>query len=64
MDNCMVMTDRVNRQQKAFEEVLWHCRAWGLNWRTSIEPKIEQKEIIGYYVLDETRSTTVATVMI
>lgn len=58
------MVDRVNRQQKAFAEALWHCRAWGLNWRTHIEPKIENKEITGYYVLDETRSTTVATVII
>lgn len=58
------MVDRVNRQQKAFAEALWHCRAWGLDWRTHIEPKIENKEITGYYVLDETRSATVATVII
>ena len=58
------MTDRIIRQQKAFEEALWHCRAWGLNWRTNIEPRIEHNEITGYYVLDETRSTTVATVTI
>lgn len=58
------MVDRVNRQQKAFAEALWYCRAWGLNWRTNIKPKIESKEITGYYVLDETRSTTVATVQI
>ena len=58
------MVDRIERQQRAFAEALWHCRAWGLNWRTNIEPKIENKEITGYYVLDETRSTTVATVQI
>lgn len=58
------MVDRISRQQKAFAEALWYCRAWGLDWRTHIEPKIESKEITGYYVLDETRSTTVATVQI
>ena len=58
------MVDRIERQQRAFAEALWHCRAWGLNWRTNIEPRIERKEITGYYVLNETRSTTVATVQI
>ena len=58
------MVDRINRQTRAFAEALWHCRVWGLNWRTNIEPRIERKEITGYYVLDETRSTTVATVQI
>lgn len=58
------MVDRINRQTRAFAEALWHCRAWGLNWRINIKPKIENKEITGYYVLDETRSTTVATVQI
>lgn len=56
------MTDRLNRQQKAFAEALWYCHAWGLNWKTNIEPKVEKREIVAYYVLDETRSTTVAIV--
>jgi hypothetical protein len=50
------------RQQKAFELALWYCRAYGLNWKLHIRPVIENKEIIGYYVLDETKSTTVKTI--
>jgi hypothetical protein len=56
------ITNRIKRQQKAFELALWYCRAYGLNWKLHIRPVIENKEIIGYYVLDETKSTTVKTI--
>jgi len=56
------ITNRIQRQQKAFELALWYCRAFGLNWKSHIRPVIENKEIVGYYVLDETKSTTVQTI--
>lgn len=56
------MKDRINRQSEAFKEALEYCKIFGLNWRTNIQPKIEAKEITGYYVLDETFSTTVKTI--
>ena len=56
------ITNRIQRQQKAFELALWYCRVYGLNWRLHIIPVIENKEIVGYYVLDETKSTTVKVV--
>lgn len=58
----LAMVDRISRQQKAFAEALRCCRAWGLNWRTNIEPRVEGNEITGYHILDETRSTTVKTI--
>jgi hypothetical protein len=57
------MTDRIKRQDEAFREALWCCRLYGLNWRNHVIPKIEKKEITGYYVLDETRSTAIKTIM-
>ena len=48
----------------AFVEALDYCRLYGLNWRDHIIPKRDNGKIVGYYVLDETKSTTVATVEI
>lgn len=56
------MTDRVNRQSEAFNEALDYCKIFGLDWKKHIEPKVEKKEITGYYILDETRSTAVKTI--
>ena len=58
------MTNRVARQSEAFETALAYCNTYGLDWKEHIYPKIDDKEIIGFYVLDETKSTTVATVML
>lgn len=58
------MTDRIKRQQEAFRQALWYCRILGLDWKNHIEPKIEKNEIVGYYVLDETRSTTVKIILL
>ena len=58
------MTSRIARQSKAFDTAMMYCRVYGLNWREHIVPKKENNEIIGFYVLDETKSTTVATVML
>lgn len=56
--------NRILRQSKAFKNALDYCRIYGLYWRTNIQPIIEKNEIIGYYVIDETFSTTVVTIMI
>lgn len=61
--NCKHMRDRVNRQSEAFREALWYCRHFGLDWKKHIEPKVERSEIIGYYVIDSTRSTAVKTIL-
>lgn len=58
------MTNRINRQSEAFQTALDYCKIFGLDWRRHIEPKIKDKHVVGYYVIDETRSTTVATVEI
>lgn len=62
------MKDRINRQSEAFREALDYCKILGLDWHHHVYPKIEKRagidEITGFYVLDETRSTTVKTVMI
>jgi len=58
------INNRIARQSKAFKNALDYCRIYGLDWHTNIRPMIENQEIVGYYVIDETFSTTVATVMI
>lgn len=56
------MRDRINRQSEAFNEALWYCKHYGLDWRKHIEPKIERNEVVGYWVLDESLSTTLKTI--
>ena len=58
------MTNRVARQSEAFKTALSYCNTYGLDWKEHIMPKYENREIVGFYVLDETKSTTVATVML
>ena len=48
----------------AFIEALDIARLHGLNWRDYVRPKFENDRLVGYYVLDETKSTTIKTVMI
>lgn len=48
----------------AFVEALEICRLHGLDWKEHVMPKYENRKIVGYYVLDETRSTTITTVEI
>ncbi|MDD2475839.1 MAG: hypothetical protein PHI32_08005 [Dysgonamonadaceae bacterium] len=48
----------------AFIEALEIARLNGLNWRDYVRPKFENDRLVGYYVLDETKSTTIRTVMI
>ena len=60
------MTNRIDRQPEAFREALWHCKHQGLDWRRHIQPKTEKRngisEITGYYILDESMSTTLKTI--
>ena len=56
--------NRIDRQAAAFNEALEYCRIYGLNWRNHIEAMIKDKQIVGYYVIDETFSTAVARIEI
>lgn len=56
--------NRIERQSNAFKKALDYCQLYGVDWHTNIQPIIENKEIIGYWVIDETFSTTVAEVLI
>ena len=56
--------NRIDRQAVAFNEALEYCRIYGLDWRNHIEAIIEKQQIIGYYVIDETFSTSVARIML
>ena len=58
------MTNRIERQTEAFNEALEMCRLHGLDWRVHVEAIIKEKQVIGYYVIDETFSTTVARIEI
>lgn len=60
------MRNRIDRQSEAFREALDYCRLFGLDWRRHIQPKTEKRngisEITGYYILDESMSTTLKTI--
>ena len=43
---------------------LQYCRIYGLSWKSHILPKKENGNLVGFFILDETLTTTVATVMI
>ena len=58
------MTNRIERQTEAYNEALETCRLHGLDWRNHIEVMIKDKQIVGYYVLDETFSTAIKTIII
>ncbi len=48
----------------AFLEALEYCRIYGLDWKEHVKPMIKNKQLKGYYVIDETGSTTVARIEI
>lgn len=56
------ITYKLKDLQEAFLEALDYCRLYGVDWRISIKPKIKNKTIVGYYVIDETGTTTVANI--
>lgn len=58
------INNRIARQSQAFRNALDYCKIFGLDWHTNIRPMIENGEIVGYYVIDETFSTAVKTIMI
>lgn len=58
------MTNRINRQSEAFRTALDYCRFFRFDWRRHIEPKTNEREIVGHFIIDETYTTTVATVML
>ena len=47
------LNNRIARQSEAFKRIglLQNIR---IDWRTNIKPMIENGEIVGYYVIDET----------
>jgi len=56
--------NRIQRQSKAFKKSLDYCKLYGVNWRTNIQPMIKNNQMIGYWIIDDTFSTTVAEVLI
>ncbi len=48
----------------AFIEALDIARLHGLSWKEHVVPKFDNKILSGYYILDETKSTTIKTIMI
>ena len=59
-----ILTYTLEEVRVAFIEALDIARLHGLNWRDYVRPKFENDRLVGYYVLDETKSTTIKTVMI
>ena len=56
------MKTRVERQSDAFKEALEVCYLYGLNWKEHIMLKTFKNTTIGYYILDETKSTVIETI--
>ena len=56
------MKTRVQRQSDAFKDALEACYLYGLSWKEHIMPKTFKNTTIGYYVLDETKSTVIETI--
>ena len=56
------MKTRVQRQSDAFKDALEVCSLHGLNWREHIIPKTFKNTTMGYYILDETKSTAIETI--
>lgn len=54
----------VSDTTKAFEQALWFCRVFGLDWKEYILPFNKNGMLAGYYVLDETKSTVIAKIKI
>ena len=48
----------------AFNEGVEYCHLYGLDWRQNMRPFFENGTIAGYYVIDETGSTTVKTIRV
>lgn len=58
------MKTRLERQSDAFKEALEVCYLHGLNWKEHIMLKTFKYTTIGYYILDETKSTVIETINI
>lgn len=58
------MKTRVQRQSDAFKDALEVCCLHGLNWKEHIMLKTFKNTTIGYYILDETKSTVIETINI
>lgn len=43
--------------KRCFEDALWYCTHIGVDWREHIQPMVRDKMMVGYFVLDETKST-------
>jgi len=56
--------NNIDQVTEAFNQALELCKLHGLNWKDHVRPKFENRELVGYYILDETKSTTVETVLI
>ena len=56
--------DNFDEIRNAFIEALEYCEIYGLDWKTNVKPIFKDGWLKGYYVIDETFSTTVARIEI
>lgn len=56
--------ERILAHRYAVLTALQYCRIYGLRWKKHILPKKDNGRLVGFYILDETMTTTVATVRI
>ncbi len=49
---------------QALTEAIKWCKVYGLNWRRHVQPIFKNGQIAGYYVIDETFSTTIKKIEI
>lgn len=59
-----MVTNNLESQAVAFRKALEVCRINGFDFHQNVIPMKENNKIIGYYVLDETNSTSVASILI
>ena len=58
------MKEPLDEIREAFTDALDQARLRGLNWREHVRPFFRNGRIAGYYILDETFSTTIKTINI
>lgn len=58
------MKTRFDKIRDSFNEATEYCELCGLNWREHMYPLFKNGMVAGYYVLDETKSTTVKTIRV
>lgn len=55
------MKTKFDQTKEAFNKATEYCYLYGLNWREYIRPFFKNGIVVGYHVLDETKSTAIKT---